>query len=127
LKKAWIGGPCPNKYSYMEVVNETCQCKFIKPGDELARPVFTASGKIILNSGVVLKENYIEKFKEENFKEEADRKASEMIVAAMQRVIMEKPEDPVISVVELPSEEIKGRIIGREGRNIRTFERINGS
>jgi len=44
----------------------------------------------------------------------------------MQRVIMEKPEDPVISVVELPSEEIKGRIIGREGRNIRTFERITG-
>jgi len=36
----------------------------LKPGDELARPVFTASGKIILNSGVVLKENYIEKFKE---------------------------------------------------------------
>lgn len=75
-----------------------------------------------------LREEFGERIRrfEENFKEEADRKASEMIVAAMQRVIMEKPEDPVISVVELPSEEIKGRIIGREGRNIRTFERITG-
>ncbi|GAE89142.1 hypothetical protein [Acetivibrio straminisolvens] len=36
----------------------------LKPGDELARPVFTASGKIILNSGMVLKEAYIEKFKQ---------------------------------------------------------------
>ncbi|WP_018963138.1 ribonuclease Y [Coprothermobacter platensis] len=75
-----------------------------------------------------LKEEFGEKIRtfEENFKEEADKKASELIVSAMQRLTTEKPEDPVISVVELPSEEIKGRIIGREGRNIRTFERITG-
>jgi len=45
LKKAWIGGPCPNKYSYMEVVMRLVSVNSLKPGDELARPVFTASGK----------------------------------------------------------------------------------
>ncbi|NPV88727.1 ribonuclease Y [Coprothermobacteraceae bacterium] len=75
-----------------------------------------------------LKEEIGQKIREyeQMFQEEAQKRASEIMVMAMQRLALEKPEDPVISVVQLPNEEIKGRIIGREGRNIRTFERITG-
>ncbi len=63
---------------------------------------------------------------EERFAREADRKARDIILGAMQRCAVESAGESSISVVPLPSEEMKGRIIGREGRNIRTFENLTG-
>ena len=63
---------------------------------------------------------------EENYGREAERKARDLIIGAMQRCAVESAGESSISVVPLPSEEMKGRIIGREGRNIRTFESLTG-
>ena len=63
---------------------------------------------------------------EEIAQREADRKARDIILGAMQRCAVESAGESSISVVPLPSEEMKGRIIGREGRNIRTFENLTG-
>jgi len=63
---------------------------------------------------------------EEQLKEDADKKAKEIISAAIHRCASEHAGDTTISVVHLPSDEMKGRIIGREGRNIRAFEMATG-
>jgi len=58
--------------------------------------------------------------------EEGQRKAKEITTLAIQRSAMEHVSESTVSVVALPNDEMKGRIIGREGRNIRTFENITG-
>ncbi|HJE50995.1 MAG TPA: ribonuclease Y [Tessaracoccus flavescens] len=59
-------------------------------------------------------------------KREADRLARKIVVTAIQRVASEQTNESVVSSVDLPSDDMKGRIIGREGRNIRAFEQITG-
>ncbi|MCB0226518.1 MAG: ribonuclease Y, partial [Anaerolineae bacterium] len=63
---------------------------------------------------------------EADIKQEADRKAREIIVMAMQRVASDQVSETVVSAVPLPSDDMKGRIIGRQGRNIRAFENATG-
>lgn len=66
------------------------------------------------------------KEREDEAKLEADRKAKEMIVSSMQRYSSDVTSEQTVSTVELPNDEMKGRIIGREGRNIRTIEAVTG-
>src|SRR5919109_3417991 len=63
---------------------------------------------------------------EQHAREEAERRARKIVITAIQRLGTEQAQEASVSVLQLPSEDMKGRIIGREGRNIRSFEQTTG-
>ena len=89
---------------------------------EDARDVIMKSTEEELNHELTL----MVKESEQRAKEEADRKAKNLLSLAIQRSAADQVSETTVSVVTLPNDEMKGRIIGREGRNIRTLETLTG-
>ena len=73
-------------------------------------------------------EDIVNKIKEteKSTHEQSDEKARQIIICAIQRLASEQTGDSTVTAVSIPSDEMKGRIIGREGRNIQTFEKMAG-
>lgn len=87
-----------------------------------------AKAFLIANLESEVRHEYAMKIKEaqEQFKDEADKSARELISLAIQKCAADHVAEATVSVVPLPNDEMKGRIIGREGRNIRTLETLTG-
>ncbi|MFH1730502.1 MAG: ribonuclease Y [Planctomycetota bacterium] len=79
-----------------------------------------------IRDDVTREEDQIVRRSIERIQERSDEKAQEIVVAAIQRCAVEHTADSVVSAIDLPSDDMKGRIIGREGRNIRAFEKATG-
>ncbi|MDO5044500.1 MAG: ribonuclease Y [Coriobacteriia bacterium] len=79
-----------------------------------------------VKESVTVKSAAIIRDAEQRTKQEADKTARKIVSLAIQRVASDQANDITVTSVHIPSDELKGRIIGREGRNIRTFEQLTG-
>ncbi len=97
--------------------------------EKISKLTFEEARQILLNDvekQISRETALLIKNKEYEAKEQADKKAREIITYAIQRCASDHVAESTVSVVNLPSDEMKGRIIGREGRNIRTLETLTG-
>lgn len=97
--------------------------------ERIARMSMNEAKDILLNKiENDLKGEYVKKIKdyEERTKNDSDKLARKILSQAIQRCAVDHVVESCVSVVTLPSDDMKGRIIGREGRNIRTFENLTG-
>ncbi len=121
-----------NKEKRLEETQENIEQIFKKQVLELERVsgLSTEDAKQIILSNVEqeVRHETVQLIKqiEQQAKEEADKKAREIITLAIQRCAADHVAETTVSVVTLPNEEMKGRIIGREGRNIRALETLTG-
>ena len=116
----------------IEVLQEKCEELVKKQTDELERiaglSVEDAKEYLLRNIENEVKHEAAALIKEieANAKQEADRKAKDILATAIQKCAADHVSEATVSVVPLPNDEMKGRIIGREGRNIRTLETLTG-
>ncbi len=121
-----------SKVEKVKIKQEEINALYIKQTEELERIsgftseqakqylISTVESEVKHDTAVMIKEL------ETRAKQEADRKAREIIACAIQRCAVDHVTETTVSVVPLPNDEMKGRIIGREGRNIRTLESLTG-
>ncbi|MCI3919501.1 ribonuclease Y [Paenibacillus sp. TRM 82003] len=121
-----------NKEKRVEETQQQIDALYRKQVEELERisGLTTEEAKQIILSNVEsevrLEAAQLMKEIESQAKEEADKKAREIITLSIQRCAADHVAETTVSVVSLPNEEMKGRIIGREGRNIRALETLTG-
>jgi ribonuclease Y len=121
-----------NKEKRVEETQQQIDALYRKQVEELERisGLTTEDAKQIILSNVEkdvrLEATQLMKEIEQQAKEEADKKAREIITLSIQRCAADHVAETTVSVVALPNEEMKGRIIGREGRNIRALETLTG-
>src|SRR5699024_7170919 len=89
--------------------------------EEAKSVVLTRAEKDLTREMAVMVKQY-----EDKTKIEADRRAKNLVTQAIQRCAADRVTESTVSVVNLPNDDMKGRIIGREGRNIRTLESLTG-
>ncbi|MBC7473202.1 MAG: ribonuclease Y [Candidatus Sericytochromatia bacterium] len=97
--------------------------------EKIARMNMNEAKEVLLNKVENdLKQEYVQKIKEydEKTRNDSDKLARKILSQAIQRCAVDHVVESCVSVVTLPSDDMKGRIIGREGRNIRTFENLTG-
>lgn len=121
-----------SKVEKVKIKQEEVNALYLKQTEELERIsgftseqakqylISTVESEVKHDTAVMIKEL------ETRAKQEADRRAREIIACAIQRCAVDHVTETTVSVVPLPNDEMKGRIIGREGRNIRTLESLTG-
>ena len=108
---------------------ETAEASIQENLEQVARMNIEEARNELLNrvkNDVVRQEAKIIREAEEATRSEADKKSREILSLAIQRVAADHTSEHTVSSVVIPSDDVKGRIIGREGRNIRSFEQITG-
>ena len=93
----------------------------MSPEEAKAELLETIHDEVTRESAVIIRDA------ETRTKAEADKKAREILSLAIQRVAADHSAESTVSTIHIPSDDLKGRIIGREGRNIRSFEQLTGT
>ena len=103
-----------------EISQRLEQVAGMSPDEAKAELLDTLKDEVTHESAAIIRES------EQRTRMEADKKAREILSLAIQRVAADHSSETTVKTIHIPSDDLKGRIIGREGRNIRSFEQITG-